>query len=322
MTHTQANAIDAANGSGVTTGTILNTTSVTDLATLTSTGGVGAYTITIAAGDATSAAANLLLIDAATSVAVGAANVTTVTGTATQVVAFATAEQAGTITAATNYAATITGSTTGANANTVDAANGDGAITILGTEAGETLDLTGATGPLVISGLAGNDVITGGGGADNITGGTGADNITGGAGVDTYVILAADLGDTITDFAVAEDRIDYNTALVAINSAGAVVYQAGAADTTLAVATTVFELTGITTAGSAANLVTALGTTATNADIDAADSILFVNYLAAGGAQVWRFLDANGANVEDTELTLLVTLTGVVADAVGTGNFI
>jgi hypothetical protein len=264
----------------------------------------------------------LLLIDAATSVAVGAANVTTVTGTATQVVAFAAAETAGTITATANYAATITGSTTGANANTVDAANGDGAITILGTEAGETLDLTGATGPLVISGLAGNDVITGGGGADNITGGTGADNITGGAGVDTYVILAADLGDTITDFAVAEDRIDYNTALVAINSAGAVVYQAGAADTTLAVATTVFELTGITTAGSAANLVTALGTTATNADIDAADSILFVNYLAAGGAQVWRFLDANGANVEDTELTLLVTLTGVVADAVGTGNFI
>ena len=322
MTVTQANAIDAANGTGVTTGTIVNTTRVTALATLTSTGGVSAYTITIPTDDATSTAANLALIDAATSVAVGAANVTTVTGTATQVVAFATAEQAGTITAATNYAATITGSTTGANANTVDAANGDGTITILGTENGETLDLSGATGPLVISGLAGNDVITGGGGADNITGGTGADNLTGGAGVDTYVMLSADLGDTITDFAVAEDRIDYNTTLVAINSAGAVVYQAGAADTTLAVATTVFELTGVTTAGSAANLVTALGTTATNADIDAADSILFVNYLAAGGAQVWRFLDANGANVEDTELTLLVTLTGVAADAVITGNFI
>jgi hypothetical protein len=47
-----------------------------------------------------------------------------------------------------------------------------------------------------------------------------------------------------------------------------------------------------------------------------------VNYLTGGGAQVWRFLDADGANVDATELTLLVTLTGVVADAVVTGNFV
>jgi hypothetical protein len=49
---------------------------------------------------------------------------------------------------------------------------------------------------------------------------------------------------------------------------------------------------------------------------------LFVNYLTAGGAQVWRFLDADGANVDATELTLLATLTGVAADAVVTANFI
>jgi hypothetical protein len=232
------------------------------------------------------------------------------------------AQTAGTITAAANYAATITGATSGANANTIDAANGDGIITILGTETGETLDLTGATGLLVISGLAGNDIITGGGNADTITGGTGADNLTGGAGADTYVMLVADAGDTIADFNVAADIIDYNTAVLAQNSATAIAYEAAAAGTAIAVATTVFELTGVTTAGSAANLVAALAATATNATIDAGDSILFVNYLAAGGAQVWRFLDANGDNVDEGELTLLVTLTGVVADAVVTANFI
>jgi hypothetical protein len=135
-------------------------------------------------------------------------------------------------------------------------------------------------------------------------------------------MLAADAGDTITDFDVAADIIDYNTALLAQNSATAVSYEAAAAGTAIAAATTVFELTGVTTAGSAANLVTALAATATNATIDAGDSILFVNYLTGGGAQVWRFLDADGANVDATELTLLVTLTGVVADAVVTGNFV
>jgi len=123
-----------------------------------------------------------------------------------------------------------------------------------------------------ITGLAGTDIINAGDGTNTITGGAGADALTGGSGVDTYVMVVADVGDTITNFTVATDIIDWNTALVGITAANTtpLFYQAAAAGTAIAAATTVFELTGVTTLGSAANLVTALGTTATNADIDAA----------------------------------------------------
>jgi hypothetical protein len=139
-------------------------------------------------------------------------------------------------------------------------------------------------------------------------------------------MLAADAGDTITDFDVTVttgDVIDYNTALLSLDGAVVVpAYQAGAAGAAIAVTSTIFELTGVTTGGTAANLVTALAATAVDAGIDAGDTLLFVNYLTGGGAQVWRFVDANGADVDSAELTLLVTLTGVAADAVLTTNFV
>jgi hypothetical protein len=128
MTVAQANAIDAQNGTGITTGAIDVTSRVAGLKTLTGT--EAAYTIVIAGADATSAAADLALIDGATTVAVNAAAVTTVTGTATEVAAYAAADAATTITAATNYAATVSGTDmTVAQANAIDAQNGTGVIT-------------------------------------------------------------------------------------------------------------------------------------------------------------------------------------------------
>jgi hypothetical protein len=102
----------------------------------------------IPAADATSTASDLALIDAATNMAVRAANVTTVTGTATEVAAFAAAETAGTITAAANYSATVSGANmTVSQANAIDAANGTGIITatIADATASTLLGLTGSS---------------------------------------------------------------------------------------------------------------------------------------------------------------------------------
>jgi hypothetical protein len=136
--------IDTANGAGVITATISDTSAAILASTLTGTG--NALTTTIAAGSA--AASDLIAIDAKTTVAVGAANVTTVTGTATEVAAFAAAETAGTITAAANYSATVSGANmTVSQANAIDAANGTGIITatIADATASTLLGLTGSS---------------------------------------------------------------------------------------------------------------------------------------------------------------------------------
>lgn len=165
--------------------------------------------------------------------------------------------------------------------------------------------------------------------ADNtITGGDGTDTVTGGTGADTFSFIAAEAGDgdVITDFAVASDFFDYNTALKSIDAA--VTTPAGfqnnvAAGTAIGVATSVYELVGTTTTdGTAVDLVSKLGAAATNTAIDSGDKLLFVNYLTAGGAQVWQFVDADNASVGAGELTLIATLTGVAASALTTTNFI
>ncbi|MBB3019961.1 Ca2+-binding RTX toxin-like protein [Microvirga lupini] len=63
----------------------------------------------------------------------------------------------------------------------------------------------------ILNGAGGNDVLIGGQGADRLIGGLGNDQLTGGFGKDTFVFnqQAGDLNkDTITDFNVADDRID------------------------------------------------------------------------------------------------------------------
>jgi hypothetical protein len=118
---TEANAIDASNGSGTITGALVVTSSVSDLKTLT---GTHAYTIVIAAGDATSVAADLALIDAATSVAVDATAVTSLTGSVS----------------GDTIDLTVAGITYHAsNAISVTGGAGADAITLRAADAGETL---------------------------------------------------------------------------------------------------------------------------------------------------------------------------------------
>jgi len=207
--------------------------------------------------------------------------------------------------------------------STAGVTSGTQTITLdAGTLIGTTM--TGGAGVDVFTGTGGADTISTGAAGDTITGGLGADTLTGGAGSDDFVYLVADAGDTITDFTVGADDIDFNTALLSINGlvTAPTGYQDDAAGVAIAVTTSVFELEGSTTGGTAANLVTALGATATNAAIDAGDTLLFVNYLTAGGAQIWSFVDASGADVDAAELTLVATLTGVAADAMSSVDFI
>ena len=64
---------------------------------------------------------------------------------------------------------------------------------------------------ITITGGPGNDTLIGGPGDDTLIGGLGADTLTGGAGRDHFVYrLAAEGGDTIKDFAVAEDSLSFS----------------------------------------------------------------------------------------------------------------
>ncbi|NVO28045.1 hypothetical protein HJ526_11480 [Donghicola sp. C2-DW-16] len=72
------------------------------------------------------------------------------------------------------------------------------ADTINGNGGNDTISAGG--GDDVVNGGANNDVIDGGAGDDTIDGGSGADALTGGDGDDTFVYVAGQGADTITDF--------------------------------------------------------------------------------------------------------------------------
>jgi Ca2+-binding RTX toxin-like protein len=75
---------------------------------------------------------------------------------------------------------------------------------------GNSLDnrLSGNSGANVLDGGAGNDILNGNAGNDTLVGGAGNDLLTGGSGADTFVFSGSINSDTITDFNVAEDKLD------------------------------------------------------------------------------------------------------------------
>ncbi len=182
---------------------------------------------------------------------------------------------------------------------------------------GGKLNVTGSGAVDDITGSAQDDVITGAGGSDTLTGGTGAN---------TFSMLVADVPNTITDYVPGVDFFDWNTALLSIDTVTTApsdvnAFQSAGAGTAIAAPTGIFELTGATVATqTAANVVTALGTTATNASIAIGDKLLFVIYTNGGGAAIWEFTGA-GANVTAGELTLAATLNSVAADSLSAVDF-
>ncbi len=98
----------------------------------------------------------------------------------------------------------------------------DGVATITGTAAADVLVGTDAVD--TINGLALNDTITGGAGNDNLTGGTGADTF-----VVSGVTALTNGSDTIADFALVDDTIQFSLAAVNAATAGGLVAGAVAA---------------------------------------------------------------------------------------------
>lgn len=73
----------------------------------------------------------------------------------------------------------------------------------------------GGNGADTIRGNGGNDILYGDGGNDFLYGGAGADTLTGGAGGDRFMFESTAHGvDTITDFSLADDKIDIKNILV------------------------------------------------------------------------------------------------------------
>ncbi|TWC12692.1 MULTISPECIES: putative Ig domain-containing protein [unclassified Pseudomonas] len=118
---------------------------------------------------------------------------------------------------------------------------------ITGTSGNDSL--AGSDSADTLLGLAGNDSLSGGAGDDKLDGGAGMDTLTGGAGADTFVFSnrldsyrnyntgGVNLGDLITDFNVASDKIDLSalgftglgdgkndTVYLVLNSAGTKTY--------------------------------------------------------------------------------------------------
>jgi Ca2+-binding RTX toxin-like protein len=81
-----------------------------------------------------------------------------------------------------------------------------------GTDAGH--DHVEALGPIdgiIITGSPDNDTVVGTPGDDTLIGGLGADSLTGGSGGDHFAYrLAVEGGDTIIDFAIAEDSLRFS----------------------------------------------------------------------------------------------------------------
>jgi parallel beta-helix repeat protein len=118
---------------------------------------------------------------------------------------------------------------------------------VTGTSGNDSL--AGSDSADTLLGLAGNDSLSGGAGDDKLDGGAGMDTLTGGAGADTFVFSnrldsyrnyntgGVNLGDLITDFNVASDKIDLSalgftglgdgkndTVYLVLNSAGTKTY--------------------------------------------------------------------------------------------------
>jgi hypothetical protein len=237
-----------------------------------------------------------------------------------------------------------------------------GAFTVTTGIYNDTVTL-GANANTVSTG-AGNDTITSGGGANTITPGAGNDTVNLGAGVDTVRfaeagptaadtvntfgatdVIAVSLGTAATSTAVASATTGLlgivqtgATTLTLPNVGGtgtgtaisfqAIAPNATATSGTVLAATNVISLNGAYTDGTAAGVITALGTSKDlGITTTAAGKFLLVTYSVGNIAQVWSYGgDGTGTgtvdtNIEALELSLVATLNGVALGGLTAANF-
>ena len=287
----------------------------------------------------------------------------TVVGTTTFDLSAAT----GALTLTTGTGTGGTGSVVGTTVTGPTAATA-GALNL--TTAGLNDTITLGANANTVDAKAGNDTITSGGGANTITPGTGNDTINAGAGVDTvrFAEVGATNADTINAFG-ATDVIAVNIGAAAVTgtsaanatastafgvvptgatspvlqnvggtaTANAVTFQAIAPNATatvgtVAAASNVIALNGAYTDGTAAGVVSALGTSAgVGITTAAAGKFLLVTYSVGNIAQVWSYggdgvgptggNQAVDTNITSDELSLVATLNGVALNGLTAANF-
>ncbi|TWI44312.1 Ca2+-binding RTX toxin-like protein [Pseudoduganella flava] len=169
----------------------------------------------------------------------------------------------------------------------------------------------------LLFGGSGADRLAGGAGNDVLVGGSGADTLTGGDGSDAFVIDKGDKPDTVADFKSGTDVIVFDAPVLAIGNRDSTVdgatLAAGkgdfAASAELVIVTT--NAKTLDTAGAAA----VIGSAQSAYDVGAMRLFVVDNGLSSA---VFKFSAAAAdAQVSAGELTLLATLTGVPATAVG-----
>jgi Ca2+-binding RTX toxin-like protein len=212
-----------------------------------------------------------------------------------------------------------------------------GTATLIGGAGDDFINVLSGNGGHSIEGGTGNDSIFAGAGVQTINAGTGSDYIVGGGGADIIDVSAAadvdvihftaasDVGDIITGFAVANDKLSFADGLFdGGNYSSAATFTSKVAITTFGAATAGTDIAG-------ADLVVnnADSTAVTAAQIDTLLSVQDgtfnggVLYATDNGTDtfVWYDVDANTDN-GGADLTLIATLKGITdANTVALANF-
>lgn len=168
-------------------------------------------------------------------------------------------------------------------------------LTVIGAGGltGQTVDGSAFTGKLGVTGTALTDVIKGGSGADTITGGAGSDVLTGNGGADTFAFAAGDSGavlgefDTITDFTVGTDKLQFTGVTDVISGQQAAVQAA---------------VSALAAGASAADIATAMSTANT--------TDLGVSFATFEG-NTYVYFETTGAGVGDAATDVFIQLQGV-----------
>jgi Ca2+-binding RTX toxin-like protein len=176
--------------------------------------------------------------------------------------------------------------------------------------------LTGNSGANTLDGSAGNDTLIGGSGNDTLIGGTGADRIEATSGADV-VVIASGGADVVTGFTTGTDDLRISMATLRIGD-GDTAVESAFIRATLGAFSPVSELVifqqnvgSMTTSGAAA----AIGSATAAYTVGAARLFVLDNGVST---TVYRFVAADAdAAVEANELTVIATLSGTPATAIG-----
>ncbi|MDA9824248.1 hypothetical protein N9D03_01270 [Alphaproteobacteria bacterium] len=196
--------------------------------------------------------------------------------------------------------------------------------------AGVAANITTFSGKLIVEGRTGDQTITGTGGADEFHGGTGSDTITGGNGIDTYFFDSTPTANDfiITDFTLGTggDVLDlsmFNLIRVAANGSTETTtidfenyplsFQShgGADDTSTILAFSTLQQ------DTTANLATALQN-ATGGMGEGSELIFITADTGNDQINIFHWNDsavADGGAIEESEMTLIGSLTGFTNDA-------